>query len=82
MVSPSGSRQVSPWPSAQPGVGDEGTAIIPGTPWHVHDSLRPQPPVLVPGAAFSELAPPPGDATVLFDGKDLSQWEAADGGPF
>jgi hypothetical protein len=65
---------------AQPGVGDEGTAIIPGTPWHVHDGARPQPPTVAPGAAFSELAAPPADATVLFDGKDLSQWEAADGG--
>ncbi len=65
---------------AQPGGPDEGTAIIPGTPWHVHDGMRPQPPVVAPGASFSELAAPPADATVLFDGKDLSQWEAADGG--
>jgi hypothetical protein len=66
---------------AAPGVGDEGTAIIPGTPWYVHDSLRPQPAVVTPGAAFSQLAAPPSDATVLFDGKDLSQWESADGSP-
>jgi len=25
--------------------------------------------------------PPPSDATVLFDGKDLSQWQSANGGP-
>jgi hypothetical protein len=64
---------------AQLGV-DEGPAIIPGTPWHVHDGTRPQPPVVVPGPPGSQLAPP-SDAVVLFDGKDLSHWEAADGGP-
>jgi hypothetical protein len=57
---------------AQEGYKD--TPIIPGTPWHVHDSDRPRPPVVTPGATFSQLAPPPSDATVLFDGKDLSKW--------
>jgi hypothetical protein len=63
--------------SAQEGLGYEDTPIIPGTPWHVHDGNRPQPPVVTPGANFSLLAPPPSDAVVLFDGHDLSQWEAA-----
>ncbi len=50
------------------------TPMIPGTPWHVHDSNRPRPAVVTPGATFSHLAPAPSDATVLFDGKDLSRW--------
>ena len=66
---------------AEPGLGYEDTPIIPGTPWHVHDGLRPQPRVVTPGATFSELAAPPADAIVLFDGKDLSQWESVDGLP-
>jgi len=64
---------------AEPGLGYEDTPIIPGTQWHVHDGLRPQPRIVTPGATFSDLAPPPSDAVVLFDGKDLSQWESLDG---
>ena len=66
---------------AETALGYEDTPLIPGTPWHVHDGLRPQPRVVTPGAGFSELAAPPSDAVVLFDGKDLSQWESMDGGP-
>lgn len=39
----------------------------------------PQPPVLTPGDIRTQSAP--SDAVVLFDGKDLSAWEGADGGP-
>ena len=53
------------------------TPIIPGTEWHVHDSGRPRPQVVTPGAG----AAPPSDAVVLFDGKDLSGWESLSGGP-
>jgi hypothetical protein len=49
------------------------TPMLPGLPWHVHDPNRPHPPVVtpsdIPGGA-------PSDAIVLFDGKDLSSWEA------
>jgi hypothetical protein len=49
------------------------TPPIPGQKWRVHDADRPRPrmvtPARTPGA-------PPADAIVLFDGKDLSQWEA------
>lgn len=55
------------------------TPIIPGTNWHVHDGGRPQPPVVASGEQFSHLAPPPSDATVLFDGTDLSKWEKTNG---
>ncbi len=66
--------------SAQEGLGYRDTPMIPGTPWHVHDGDRPQPRVVTPGSTFSLLAPPPSDAVVLFDGKDLSQWESIHGG--
>jgi hypothetical protein len=48
-----------------------------------HDWNRPRPPVVDPGTASSQEQPgkPPSDATVLFDGRDLSQWGAMDGGP-
>lgn len=51
------------------------TPMIPGTPWHLHDPDRPQPPVVTPGARFSQGATAPSDAEVLFDGKDLSKWQ-------
>jgi len=38
-----------------------------------------EPPVVTPGATFSHGAPPPSDAIVLFDGKDLSAWQTQDG---
>lgn len=63
----------------QENLGYTDTPLIPGTTWHVHDGTRPQPPVVQPGAAFSHLAPAPADAKVLFDGKDLNQWQAPDG---
>jgi hypothetical protein len=51
------------------------TPMIPGTKWHLHDPDRPQPPVVTPGATFSQEAPAPSDAEVIFDGKDLSKWQ-------
>jgi hypothetical protein len=35
--------------------------------------------VVTPGAAFSQNSPAPSDAEVLFDGKDLSKWQNAQG---
>src|SRR5512135_1347968 len=55
--------------------GFKDTPMLPGTKWHLHDSDRPQPPVVTPGAVFSQGAPAPSDAEVLFDGKDLSKWQ-------
>jgi hypothetical protein len=51
--------------------------------WKVHDRNRPAPPVATPGTPSTQERPglPPSDATVLFDGKDLSKWESAKGGP-
>lgn len=67
--------------AAEPSVGYKDTPLIPGTQWHVHDSDRPLPRVVKPGATFSHLAPAPSDAVVLFDGKDLSKWQNGDGSP-
>src|ERR1700722_3300215 len=51
------------------------TPMLPGGKWHLHDADRPQPRVIAPGATFSQGAPAPSDAEVLFDGKDLSKWQ-------
>ncbi|HLP78503.1 MAG TPA: DUF1080 domain-containing protein [Candidatus Paceibacterota bacterium] len=61
-------------PAKEKHYGYTDTPMLPGTPWHVHDSGRPLPPVVDPGPATPPVAPP-SDAVVLFDGKDLSQWQ-------
>jgi len=61
-------------------VGYTDTPIIPGQKWRVHDPARPQPRIVTPAATFSHNAGAPSDATVLFDGKDLSQWQNEQGG--
>jgi hypothetical protein len=58
--------------------GFQDTPLQPDGKWHVHDPARPQPPVVTPGT-FSQQAAPPSDATVLFDGKDLSHWTDRNG---
>lgn len=51
--------------------------------WLGHDRTRPQPAVVTPGSPSLQEQPgmPPSDATVLFDGKDISAWVAMDGSP-
>jgi hypothetical protein len=46
--------------------------------WKIHDKDRPLPPVVDPGP-LNLPVPAPSDADVLFDGKDLSQWEDSKG---
>ena len=62
-------------------LGYQNTPIIPGSKWHVHDGLRPQPRVIKPGefSTQEKVGTAPSDATVLFDGKDLSQWKSGAG---
>jgi hypothetical protein len=59
--------------------------IGPQQPWSqykVHDMTRPVPPIVTPGTASTPEQPgkPPSDAIVLFDGTDLSKWQAVGGG--
>jgi len=53
-------------------LGYDDTPMLPGLPFHVHDPLRPHPAVVTPAA---QVGGAPSDAIVLFDGKDLSQWQ-------
>ena len=62
-----------------PSEGSTNTATPTATKWRMHDPNRPQPPVVTPGQTFSQSAPAPSDAEVLFDGKDLSKWQSAGG---
>jgi hypothetical protein len=62
-------------PGGQHIIGFTNTSMLPGGIWHQHDPNRPQPPVVTPGATFSQGAPAPSDAEVLFDGTDLSKWQ-------
>lgn len=54
-------------------------ALLPATAaaqsWDVHSMARPKPPVVTPAPAGAPL-PPPDDAIILFDGRDLSQWRS------
>jgi hypothetical protein len=60
-------------PNVSHDLGYDDTPMLPGLPFHVHDPQRPHPPVVTPSA---QAGGAPSDAIVLFDGKDLSQWQA------
>jgi hypothetical protein len=51
--------------------------------WGPNDRNRPEPPIITPGTASTQDRPgrPPSDAVMLFNGKDLSNWESLKGGP-
>ena len=57
--------------------GYKDTPIQPWSGYHVHDPDRPAPPRVAPGppCAAGDIGGVPADATVLFAGKDLSQWQ-------
>jgi len=79
MMSVSCSQQTSP-----PAVQQQATPSVVLPPWGVqHDRNAPQPPVITPGegSTQAQAGKPPSDAIVLFNGKDLSNWESVNGGP-
>ena len=51
--------------------------MTPGGKWKANSMDRPRPAVVDPGTASTPDKPgqPPSDAIILFNGKDLSQWE-------
>lgn len=51
-----------------------------GASWRVHDWNRPRPAIVTPSPQDG-VGAAPSDAIVLFDGTDLSNWRAMDGGP-
>jgi hypothetical protein len=74
--------------TAAPGLAAQGGGSA-GAPqnaqqWAVHDETRPLPPVVDPGTPSTQeqAGKPPGDAIVLFDGKDASGWQMEKGEPF
>mgnify|MGYP002399046208 FL=1 len=66
---------------ARDGAGVYGYTDTPIQPWsgfHVHDPNRPAPRRVKVSPAVEKAAPPPSDAVVLFDGKDLDKWQKND----
>jgi len=69
-----GAGQVIAQPPLGPGVGYTNTPVLPNSQWRVHDKYRPRPTVVKAGDMLGQA---PSDATILFDGKDLSEWKKA-----
>jgi hypothetical protein len=63
---------------ANPDLGFTDTPMLPNLPWHVHDPARPHPKVVKPAATPGGA---PSDATILFDGTELSKWQQRGKGP-
>src|SRR5436305_12188528 len=68
-------------PAANTGSAFYGDAPDDHHPWAVHDRNRPQPKLVTPGTFSTQEQPgkPPSDAVILFEGTDLSHWEADEG---
>jgi len=67
--------------TGQPGQGYDDTLNVPGQQWGVHDKERPEPWIISAPTASTQAQPGnvPSDATVLFDGTNLSQWQGGNG---
>lgn len=63
---------------SNPVLGYDDTPMQPNGKWRVHDSKRPQPPVVTPGPASATPLAAPSDATILI-GNDFSAWQMMDG---
>lgn len=73
------SWSVYPWAEAQEGPNwHKGLPKQYKSKWLVHDLKRPKPEVVTQAGPVGSA---PSDATVLFDGKDLSQWTKGNGKP-
>jgi hypothetical protein len=61
-------------------IGYKDTPILPWCGYHVHDPDRPAPKKVTPAPpdATGKTGKAPSDAIVLFDGRDLSQWQTSD----
>ena len=62
--------------------GYAGTPMLPNGKWRMHDPDRPYPKVVDPGTLLKQEGypfRPPKEATVLFNGKDLSEWDEIGG---
>jgi hypothetical protein len=81
LLAAAGTPGVAQVPNDNAPIGYTDTPMLPSGKWHVHDPARPRPPVVTPGATFSDGAAAPSDAIVLFDGHDLSQWLGDHGQP-
>ena len=58
-----------------PVLGYDDTPMQPDGRWRIHDSRRPQPPIVTPGPAPTTPSPAPSDAIVLLGAHDdLSAW--------
>ena len=61
-------------------IGYKDTPILPWCGYHVHDPDRPAPKIVTPAEpdTIGKTGNAPTDAIVLFDGKNLSQWQTSD----
>ena len=62
-------------------LGFQCTPILPGTRWHVHDGLRPQPCVIHTKVGSNRPIPAPSDAIPLFNGTSLENFRMGNGKP-
>lgn len=67
---------IAPFLAAAATADEHGRSLVPEIEWEIHDPDRPTPPIVDPQGLVEKQ--PPADAVVLFDGEDLSRWNAAE----